>query len=357
MFYFYHLYLLVKMKKIKFQIEYVKNFLLSKNIILLDNEYINHSTPLNYQCKICNHIWKNCFNNIKNSNQGCPKCSRKRVSENQKIPINDVISLFNDKNITLLDTIYVNAKSPLNCKCKICNHIWKITQSNVKANRGCPNCKKITISKQKRLSDGDVKKYLLDKNIELLSIYITSTTPIICKCKICNYTWKSSGLNYIKNHNAVCQNCNNRKNSSENICRYIFETIFQKKFIKMRIPVLGIGGGPLELDGYCEELKIAFEHNGIQHFQPKNYGKSNTENVFKKFKTQKENDKIKKEWCTKNNITLININQLWKETTEENIKDIIKNQCIHINLPKNFETLQFNFKEIKNKIFPNIIMD
>ena len=57
----------------------------------------------------------------------------------------------------------------------------------------------------------------------------------------------------------------------------------------------------MELDGYCEALKLAFEFNGPQHyvFYPK-YHKTQMD-----FLDQLERDKLKLKLCKKHGITLI----------------------------------------------------
>lgn len=56
----------------------------------------------------------------------------------------------------------------------------------------------------------------------------------------------------------------------EQFVRETFESIFSKKFIKVRPDWLKSPKTKLnlELDGYCEELKIAFEYNGPHHYDP-----------------------------------------------------------------------------------------
>ena len=76
----------------------------------MDNEYRNNCTPLNLQCKTCNHIWKNRLSNIKNSNQGCPKCSIQRISNKLKLSIDDVKKRCLENNIILLEENYINLK-------------------------------------------------------------------------------------------------------------------------------------------------------------------------------------------------------------------------------------------------------
>jgi hypothetical protein len=50
----------------------------------------------------------------------------------------------------------------------------------------------------------------------------------------------------------------------EDICRKIFEDIYGYPFVNCK-PIFMQG---LEFDGYCEQLGIAFEYDGIQHFKP-----------------------------------------------------------------------------------------
>lgn len=91
----------------------------------------------------------------------------------------------------------------------------------------------------------------------------------------------------------------------EEICRNIFEKIYNKPFPTKRPSFLKNPdtGRNLELDGYNEELKIAFEYNGQQHYDfPNTFHKTLDE-----FQRQVERDKFKKEKCNQNNIKLITI--------------------------------------------------
>jgi len=89
---------------------------------------------------------------------------------------------------------------------------------------------------------------------------------------------------------------------SEELVREIFQNYFQKSFVKIRPDWLTYkNGAPLELDGYNEELKLAFEYNGIQHYQfPSIYIKN-----YEEFQEQQARDKFKVEACRKNGIKLI----------------------------------------------------
>lgn len=96
-------------------------------------------------------------------------------------------------------------------------------------------------------------------------------------------------------------------------CREILEKIFNKKFPQCRpgwnintvgCPELGIKPGRrLELDGYCEEYKIAFEHQGKFH-EVEGEAFSSDPIQFRYIKTK---DQIKRDNCENNEVTLLSI--------------------------------------------------
>lgn len=99
----------------------------------------------------------------------------------------------------------------------------------------------------------------------------------------------------------------NRKSSlGEFICRKTLETIFDEPFPNKRYRFLKNPetGCPLELDGYNEFLRLAFEFQGDQHSTfPNKYQK--TEADKKEFLKQLRRDKFKKEKCKQMGINLL----------------------------------------------------
>lgn len=341
------------MTGVKYTLEFVRNFLKQeRNISLIDTEYHNGRTPIKCECNVCGYIWGAIFANIKHK-QGCPKCGRIKIYDKHRKKQSDLLVLFLQKNIIPLNIEdYRNAKTPILCKCQKCNWEWETNYSRIiLENKGCPGCKRKTLHNQQILSVDEVQTRLDKQNIFLNGIYFNATTPIQCKCKNCKFEWTYCNLNNLINNNVFCPNCSNISFLSEKICRFILENIFDAKFPKYKMLAYGIGGGKLELDGYNDKLKIAFEHNGPQHYSPKWYGKSN-ENLTKKFNIQCQNDKIKYNWCKSNGIILIIFRDLGKYTTETNFIKILKQQLITHNYlpPSKLETYIPDFKSIKEYI-------
>jgi hypothetical protein len=109
--------------------------------------------------------------------------------------------------------------------------------------------------------------------------------------------------------------------SSEEKCREIVERLFNKKFASVRPSWLKnpMSNRNLELDMYNEELKLAFEYDGVQHRQYTARWHSSQDD----FDEQIMRDKIKNKLCRQNEVLLIRV--------PDNCGDMekfIKKECI-----------------------------
>lgn len=98
-----------------------------------------------------------------------------------------------------------------------------------------------------------------------------------------------------------CPTCNIKQNElyMSEIINYIFP---DNEFKKIRPNWLKNNeGNNLELDLYCQELNLAFEYNGPQHYVFVKHFHKTEENL----KKRQQDDLIKYELCKKNNIVLI----------------------------------------------------
>lgn len=69
-----------------------------------------------------------------------------------------------------------------------------------------------------------------------------------------------------------------------------------------------------ELDIYIPEYKIGVEYQGIQHFQPIDFGGRGIEWTIAQFNNNKKRDKRKLDICIKNNIKLLYFSDCQNET-------------------------------------------
>lgn len=87
---------------------------------------------------------------------------------------------------------------------------------------------------------------------------------------------------------------------SESICKQVFEHLFESSFDKTREILTGhiTKGNRWELDGFCQELNIAFEYQGY----PSHWDESH-----QSYEKTSKRDLLKKEHCKNLGITLIQI--------------------------------------------------
>ena len=108
-----------------------------------------------------------------------------------------------------------------------------------------------------------------------------------------------------------CPQC--KEGISERMCRIFFETVFRKKFQRIRPSwLMNNNQNKMELDGYNEDLKIAFEYNGEQHYKKiKKYNQTDLD-----LKQRKLDDRMKSEICLVKGIKLVVIPP-FKQTDNE----------------------------------------
>ena len=98
-------------------------------------------------------------------------------------------------------------------------------------------------------------------------------------------------------------NGGSKGSKGETACKEFLESFYGEPFPKVRPPFLANPetGRNLELDGYNERLRIAFEYNGIQHYEFPNGTKMTKE----EFEAQKRRDIFKINKCMELGIYLI----------------------------------------------------
>lgn len=211
------------------------------------------------------------------------------------------------------------------------NHSFLTNIAYIRQGSWCPECKKKAC-----ISNEDIDKAINDRNGKLLNSYVDSRTKLQIECSF-GHEFEVIPYNLVKT-GAWCQQCIQYR--SEEICRLAFETLFNVEFPKYRPKDLkGIKGKGLELDGFCKELNLAFEHHGEQHYVDYWRRTSNsTENT-------KNNDFDKQKVCKDKGIEIIYIPQLYKWTSIDQLESLIKDAAnkYNINIKENYE---YNFSTV-----------
>jgi hypothetical protein len=159
--------------------------------------------------------------------------------------------------------------------------------------------KKLVESKQGKVISNDPLSYI-DAHEKI---------PIMCKNE---HPFKCCLNNLQKGR--WCPHCD--LHTGELISKCAIEFLLQEQFIKIRPDWLkNESGNNLEIDAYCDKLKLGLEYQGIQHYKYVQHFHRTMEN----FEKRKRYDELKKKLCEENDVTLIEV----PYTVQE--KDICRN--------------------------------
>lgn len=214
----------------------------------LSEEYSSNKTKLRWRCAE-GHEWKAKPCNIKNRKGWCPACA-----EREKLTIELMQQIAQERGGKCLSEEYSSNRTELLWRCAE-GHEWRANPNSIKnAKSWCPQCShtvKPTIEMMREIAQGHEGECLSDE-------YVNAHTKLLWQCSQGHKWWAMPAS--IKNSNTWCPHCR-YKNEQE--CRDVFEALTGQDFAKCKPKWLE----GLELDGYCEELGIAFEYNGEQHYR------------------------------------------------------------------------------------------
>jgi len=239
-----------QIEKNKSTLEEMRNIARKRHGKCLSEEY-HPNKKLKWECKQ-GHIWEAVGFKIKRGNW-CAICSGK-----QKFSVKYLQQTAKNRGGRVVSDRYVDAHSKILWECAY-GHRWEARLCDIKNHKSwCPFCTgKKTIEHMQKWADKYKGECLSEK-------YVNSRTELKWKCKIGHIFWKTP---QIVQRGGFCPECSSFE--SEQFCREIFEELFGQEFPKKWPKWLKRydTGVTLQLDGYCENLKIAFEHNGLQHYK------------------------------------------------------------------------------------------
>jgi len=272
---------------------------------------------------------------------GCPYCSGRYAT----VDIN-LSSLFPEllkewhyeKNKTLKpEDLRPQSNKKVWWKCSE-GHEWK-TSPNKRTGRdhtNCPYC-----AGKLRLDINDIHTFVERRGGKLLSnSYLNAHIPLNVQCHLGhNFTIAYNNAKY----GNWCPYCSAA--IGERICRQAFETLFKAKFPISRPKWLKNPdtGYPLQLDGYCKELNLAFEHQGRQHYEPQQlFGGIDA------YESLQQRDRLNADICRNNKALLVYIDEVPKTRNLQEVKYIIKKCCLEngYTLPKDFDEIEINYDDV-----------
>lgn len=244
--------------------------------------------------------------------RGCKKCgfkSRKKLNN----PIGEFIKIHGDK-YDYSKVKYESIKIKVEIICKEHGLFLQTPFSHLRGS-GCPDCGILKMSKSLVKSIDKFKEdcSIIHKNLYDYSKveYNTLRDKIVI---ICKYHGEFLQVAFSHQQGNGCQKCNKSRGELE-IENYLklnnIEYEYNKHFESCR------NKNTLPFDFYIPILNMCIEYDGIQHFESISYFGGDD-----KLSYQMKLDKIKNDWCLKNNIKLLRISY----KNYNNIKNILNKE-------------------------------
>lgn len=306
-------------------------------------QYTNAKTKIKFLCKKHDYSFEQTSNNHLNSKHPCKFC----LQEARRAELSDSIHTFKNKIQAIYgnqfdfdNANYVNQRTPISLKCLKHNKVITKEPQVFLRGHGCDLCAKEESSANlSRQTLNEINHFVGKLNGKCLSkSYFNNEAKLDFECNSGHKFQKSWSA--VKNSLRWCPKCSPNKLIGETLARLILEHLLQLKFPSVYIKEME----GLQLDGYNLKNRIAFEYQGYQHYTENSHFHSDE----RRYNSQIERDRYKKQLCKKNKITLIEIFE-FKTIRAGRIHlfvDQVKRTLHKLNLIYNNEPFQLDLVEL-----------
>lgn len=261
--------------------------------------------PLALECLKCKAKTRVLFSDFKKNKIKCSSCS-------QNLKLAKISKWAESKGGELLSTKFISGKTKYKFKCSV-GHEWDAIATG---KSWCPKC----AGKGKGIED--IQSLVGKRGGKLLSgKFIGVDKKYEFECSLGH----QFSMTFAKMQSGQwCSICS-KGSKSEELARVTMEQIFGVKFKRVRPTWLKNDlNVPMELDGYSEELGIAFEYQGRQHYEEMNYL------IDQDLKRIQKNDKLKSKICSERGVFLFIFTH---EDNYRNFPKIAEKQAREFNFP------------------------
>lgn len=315
------------------------------SLALVDKEEISASDIIFPICNICGRIFSTNRRKLAKLNR-CPTCSYTKRAEikSKKFDEFEKEAIIKHKNkYTYFKDFYKNASTDTLIRCNWCHNVFWQEPRNHLNGQGCQFCSLKKRTEELRKPEEQVIENIktnLDGRftfIKLNNKYINNKiSKATVRCNICNKDY-TANVNVLEYRDVVCTNCANNFNIAEERCKvYLHNLGINDIRGEVRFKDL-IYKNNLRFDIFLPDYMMAIEIQGYHHYKPYKYSEKEQDEV-NKFKLQQIKDQLKRDWCKKHNVLLIEI-PYYKVRRESGVKNVFKQI--------NFEKTEYTLKELE----------
>lgn len=262
--------------------------------------YRNNSTPVNLVCK---HGHQFAIRpDVLFQGSWCPRCVGK-MSATERLA--ELRAIAQEHGGELLSHEY-KPKTPLQWRCAK-RHTWWSSSGSVRDQKSwCPHCAGVAPLDEIELA-GRISTLAEQKGGCLMGLrkvdrdFGKREWMAALRCAA-SHEWEGRVYHLLRG--VWCPTCN-MPGTREKVCRQVLEHLLKAAFPKKRPDWLRTSKGrKAELDGFNEDLRLAFEYHGQQHYTHVPFFHTGDKSLAQRVK----DDRLKRDACDAHNITLLEIN-------------------------------------------------
>jgi hypothetical protein len=286
-----------------------------------------------FRCGECGRTWTTQAAGLVYRGSFCSVCTRRTAFDHRKVGIDTVRELVSGKGGILHSTTYENNRGKLDLECAE-GHRWKACYDKLKGGRWCPECGRRKTAEAQSYTIEEMRAIAKTFGGECLSdAYKGVFEPLFWRCANGHEFQRQPALLTKSNplKRTWCPYCSG-VNHSENMCRAVVEAAYGATFANVYPGdwLRNVRGRKMQLDGYCADLKLAFEYHGQQHFEVVDIF-----NDEESLETRQMDDATKVALCREHGIGLVVIGPLPAagmdlESIEAHVRSAFEQSGVHL---------------------------
>jgi len=286
-------------------VEEVKNMYGDEYVVLGKYTKSRERIEMKHNIEGCGHVYFVTPNNFL-KNRKCPNCKRAIIGKQFSNTFESFVERFNNaNNRNKFEYLggFTHVHGVFNIKCKECNYEFEACIRNIEKNVDksiiCPCCDQ----NSKLINTNSIKhylKYIENNEYELVGEYVKAKTEVVLKHNKCNKTFKTT-FDGFKSKGIRCRCCNLSK--GERVMEEFLDANNINYEAEYKIPNCR-NKKPLPFD-FCifnedGSIKFLIEIDSRIHYEFIEF----LHKTYDKFLKRVKMDKIKEDYCKKNNIKL-----------------------------------------------------
>lgn len=303
------------------QIFFDRNYIHSE---ILFNNYKDCKEKCKFRCSCGKIFYKDLDHIISRKSCKCKECSFKNNGKYNSPSYDFVRIELNDRGFKMLQDYYINCKTYIEVE-DVKGFRGFITLNAVRNNQ---DFLKFDVRINEKYYIYNINKLAEHNKLDSVAIKIFGKklgekTVVIFKCT-CGNVFFTTKRKFFTGTYCKCKECTKDISSYEKkvmnwLNKYGIDYIFQKSFDDCR------NKNPLPFDFFIYDKNILIEVDGEGHSYPVNFGGCSDSEALILFEYMKDNDRIKTDYCLKNNIKLIRIPHYDIKTNTRYTKTLIDN--------------------------------